>query len=212
MIHKSSEGADYPDTEFINVIKLAEGNGIMVGAYHFGTHSGANYQVDYFLSRVRSTGARKVLLALDFEPYDDKSKKHNQMLLYQAADFIRILKARTGIVPVLYTNPGYLNECLKRKNEYSKEDLSVLRECPLWVSSFSSEPVLIDSMDSWKIWQYSDRQKSEKLIPACYQNGTNKEYPCTIKGFNGEKYLEMNLFKGSKSTLSQFWEKHSLHQ
>src|SRR5262245_19681427 len=65
VIHKATQGLGYTDPTYVERAGAAAGEGLLWGAYHFGTGSDGVYQAEHFLDVVQP--ADDTLLVLDFE-------------------------------------------------------------------------------------------------------------------------------------------------
>src|SRR5262245_43301751 len=81
VIHKATEGINWPDPTYPDRKQPALAAGLWWGAYHFGTNADGAAQAQYFLSKVNPGPTD--LLALDFE-----ENPQSQMTIAQAEAFV----------------------------------------------------------------------------------------------------------------------------
>src|SRR6202011_630686 len=129
IIHKASQGSGFVDQKYARRRKDAASNGLLWGAYHFGTGADVASQVQLFLGTAEPDAS--TLLALDFEP--NEQQPSNTMSLAQAKQFISMVKDKTGRLPVLYGG-SLINESLAGNVD------SVLAACRLWWAQYASAP------------------------------------------------------------------------
>ncbi len=65
VIHKATQGLKYVDSKYAKRRKKAEEEGLLWGAYHFGTEGNGKNQADHFLKTVGES--KNTILALDIE-------------------------------------------------------------------------------------------------------------------------------------------------
>lgn len=103
VIHKATQGKNYIDPEYARRRKTAEEEGLIWGAYHFGTGEDGKDQADHFLETVGDSS--KVLLALDIE-----ENSGNNITPKQAEDFVNKVHEVTGRLPLIYGSPYFLKD------------------------------------------------------------------------------------------------------
>lgn len=196
VIHKASEGSDYPDTACAARRPAAEAAGLLWGCYHYGTASqtGAQ-QAAFFLACARP--GPKTLLALDLEANDNNPS--NSMRLDQAEEFVRTVAEATGRLPVVYVHPTWANGDPLPVSGLSFgariTPASILTRCPLWVADYHESPeVPFGWADrGWKLWQY-----------AADESASRPAYGATTI-VSGVSHYDRNLFAGDAAALYQFW-------
>lgn len=88
-------------------------------------------------------------------------------------ELLRILEEQYHVKPIIYTTYAVYNRYIK--NEFD--------EYPLWIRNVYYPPVF-GKESRWTFWQYSDTG--------------------VLEGYEGvEKYIDMNVFRGSKEELEQ---------
>ena len=93
IIHKATQGLDYADPTYLPHRTSALANGLLWGAYHFGTGSDGVQQAQHFLDVVRPDA--QTLLILDLEA----NGQGPSMTLEQARAFITHVNDQTGRYP-----------------------------------------------------------------------------------------------------------------
>ncbi len=177
VIHKATQGATYTDPEYASKRIAASQQGLLWGAYHFGTGQDVVQQAQHFLA-VAAADAN-TLLVLDWE--ENGIASQGTMSLPQAVEFVERVKDAVGRYPVLYG--GSLI-----KNSVGTGN-TVLSQCPLWLAQYSSNPSLPAGWSNYKLWQYTD--------------GVNGPEP---HGVNGIGNCDRDVFAGSPSDLQTFWK------
>ncbi|MEO3859680.1 GH25 family lysozyme [Acrocarpospora sp. B8E8] len=146
-IIKATEGTSFRDASFARHWRELGKKGIARGAYHYG-HPGNDpiAEAEHFLSVVDSQpGKPGDLLVLDLETTDGKSVAEVNAW---AKAWLAHVKAKTGIIPMLYSGWNFANTYGKGLAEY-----------PLWVAHYSKSKGTVTPPADWKSWaihQYSD--------------------------------------------------------
>jgi lysozyme len=144
VIHKATQGLHHVDDMYAHNKAAANAQGLLVGAYHFGTEGDGAAQADYFLS----IAGKDVLHVLDFE-YNE-AEPHNTMAFNQAKTFIRRIKEVTGKYPVLYGG------VLIRMVLGVKMD-SDFAACKLWLAQYGPKTTIPVAWKNYTLWQYTDQ-------------------------------------------------------
>jgi lysozyme len=105
IIHKATQGLGYADPTYLPHRASALANGMLWGAYHFGTGSDGVQQAERFLDVVKP-GAQ-TLLVLDFEA----NGQGPSMTLEEARAFVTHVNDQTGRYPGLYSG-HYIKDLL----------------------------------------------------------------------------------------------------
>src|SRR5690349_24766809 len=96
VVHKATQGLTFKDNLYMQHRDAARAEGLLWGAYHFGTGVDGVQQADFFL---KTAGADpEVLLILDFE----QNPTGVSMTLDQARAFVTRVQSATGRTPGLY--------------------------------------------------------------------------------------------------------------
>jgi lysozyme len=178
MIHKATQGTTYTDPTYAQNRDSAKTEGLLWGAYHFGTAQDVPTQVSHFLQV--AAALPDTLLVLDWE--ENGIASQGTMSLDQAKQFVQMVKAQTGKFPVLYG--GSLI-----KNSVGANGDPILSQCPLWLAQYTTSPTLPAGWNHYDLWQYTD--------------GTNGPSPHSINGIGP---CDRDVFAGTASTLIDFWK------
>jgi lysozyme len=197
VIHKATEGGDWVDPSYAPRRVEAESNGLLWGAYHFGTrqYSGAR-QAQAFLAAVRP--GPRTLLALDFEVND--YNPNNTMTLAQAEEFVRVVQQATGKLPMVYTHAAWANGMRSGKRGVRLREPvgpnSILARCDLWLADPRDEPELPHAWSDrgWRLWQY-----------VANESESDAAYGTASRAIPGITHCDRNLFAGNAVDLHRFW-------
>ncbi|CAI6363562.1 unnamed protein product [Macrosiphum euphorbiae] len=162
VIHKATQGIRNIDSCYRTRRIAAEKEGLLWGAYHFGTNTNGVIQANHFLNQVGNTSA--TLLVLNVEPYKNKI-----MTQKQAEDFINTVQNVTKNFVMIYASYNTL------KN-YSTP---FLLKTPLWIALYNTQLKLPPGWDKWVLWQYTDGKKG------LWPHGVNGVGLCDRDKFNG---------------------------
>src|SRR5229473_2401817 len=121
VIHKATQGLGFGDPTYADRETNAGAEGLLWGAYHFGTGSDGVQQAEHFLNVVQP--ADDTLLVLDFEA----NQQGPSMTLEEARAFVTHVMEATGRWPGLYSG-HYIKELLGTSVD------PVLRNCWFWLS------------------------------------------------------------------------------
>ncbi len=86
VIHKATQGLKYVDSKYAKRRKKAEEEGLLWGAYHFGTKETAKIKLINFLKTVGES--KNTILALDI----GRKQKWQKYTVKQAEEFVKKLK------------------------------------------------------------------------------------------------------------------------
>jgi lysozyme len=197
VIHKATEGGDWVDPSYAPRQVEAESNGLLWGAYHFGTrqYSGTR-QAHAFLAAARP--GPRTLLALDFEVND--YNPNNTMTLAQAEEFVRVIQQATGKLPVVYTHAAWANGMRSGKRGVRLSEPvgpnSILARCDLWLADPREEPELPYAWSDrgWRLWQY-----------VANESESDAAYGTASRAIPGITHCDRNLFAGNAVELHRFW-------
>jgi len=197
VIHKATEGGDYVDPAYTDRRPRAEAAGLLWGAYHFGTAQfpGAK-QAASFLATARP--GPSTLMALDFEPNDPNPR--NTMRLDQAEAFVLAIQAATGLLPMVYTHPGWANgRSAGRAGRRLPQPIapgSILARCDLWLADYHDEAEVPFAWADrgWKLWQYAG---DESVADA--------EFGTVPRAVVGVSHADRNVFNGDAAALYRYW-------
>lgn len=143
IIHKATQGSSYEDPTYKAHKAAAVAEGLLWGAYHFGTGADGVEQAQHFLDVIQPNN--QTLLALDFEA----NPNGPSMNLEEARSFVTHINEETGNWPVLYS--GYYVKQLLGSNQDP-----VLAKCPFWLAQYGPTAVVPANWQTWTLWQYTD--------------------------------------------------------
>lgn len=141
---KATEGSSVVDPFYNKNFKAAKKRGLLVGSYHFLTYrTSMERQVDNFLANI-DLSQQDLLLLIDIEE-SGTGKWKRSTIQENLAEFIRLIKKRTGVSPMIYTNESYY-----RKNLYPE-----FNHYRLFIANYNYKPRLQGV--KCDIWQSSER-------------------------------------------------------
>ncbi|KAK4246162.1 glycoside hydrolase [Corynascus novoguineensis] len=156
VIIKATQGTSYLDPKFSSHYTGATEAGLIRGAYHFA-HPGQSTgeaQADYFLAHGGGWSSDGITLPgmLDLETYNA-----GQCWGLSTSGMVSWIKAfsdryhsKTGVYPLLYTNPSWWKACTGNSNAFVNTN-------PLVLARYSSSPGEIPGGWPYQtIWQNSD--------------------------------------------------------
>ncbi len=175
IIHKATQGLDYADPTYLPHRTSALANGLLWGAYHFGTGSDGVQQAQHFLDVVRPDA--QTLLILDLEA----NGQGPSMTLEQARAFVTHVNDQTGRYPGLYSG-HYIKDLLGTTSD------PVLANCWFWLSQYGPTAVVPANWPTWTMWQYTD--------------GAVGPQPHTVPGAG---MCDRDKFNGDEAALRTLW-------
>lgn len=141
---KATEGSSIVDPFYKRNFKAAKERGLLVGSYHFLTwRTSMERQVDNFLSNI-DLSQQDLLLLVDIEKDGTRNWKRD-VIQKNLAEFIRLVKQRTGHSPMIYTNEAYYHLNLYPEFNHYR----------LFIANYNVPPEL--SGAEYDIWQSSKR-------------------------------------------------------
>ncbi|KAI1751120.1 glycoside hydrolase family 25 protein [Xylaria castorea] len=175
VIIKATEGTTYIDPSFSSHYSDATNAGFVRGGYHFAhldTSSGAT-QANYFLAHGGSWSGDGITLPgmLDLEGSCALSASATVAWI---KDFSDTYHSKTGVYPLLYTNPSWWSSCTGNSNAFVNTNPLVLAR---YSSSAGTPP---GGWPYYTIWQYND----------AYTYGGDSD------SFNGDMAALLRLAKG----------------
>jgi len=148
---KGTEGVGWTDVKFFYNMDAGNDAGVMMGVYHFARpdlgNSGAA-EANYFLSvagEYLNSGYLRPVLDLEVGTNLGKTA-----LSAWVVEWMETVENRTGISPLLYTNPNFLNYYLNES----------VTEYDIWVAHWTCEPEPsfyypnTGMWRDWAFWQY----------------------------------------------------------
>jgi lysozyme len=178
IIHKASEGADIVDPAYAARRQRVLNDGMLWGAYHFGTGADVDDQVNNFLRAAAPDD--DTLVALDFE-----SNGQDTMSLDQARQFLTAIETRLGRKAVLYSGDLI-------KEQLGDQVDPFFGSHRLWLAEYGPVPRVPASWSQAWLWQYSG-------------DGIGPD-PKTVVGIPGAGGgLDCNSYTGSPADLAAEW-------
>jgi lysozyme len=180
ILHKATQGAAYTDPMYQTNLAQAQQNGLLWGAYHFGTGDDGVAQADAFLQLVKPSG--QMIMALDLEA----NSQGASMTIEDARAFLVHVQSETGIWPGLYGG-YYLKQLLGSAVD------PTLQNCWFWLSQYGPTAVVPPNWSTWTLWQYTD--------------GAVGPNPNPVAGIG---HCDQNCYNGSADQLKGKWQSGSL--
>jgi len=177
VIHKATQGTTIVDPMYQTNRTQAENEGLLWGAYHFGTGGDGAAQAQFFL-RVVGT-FENTLLVLDFE----QNTGGASMTLEEARAFVTEVNQVTGRYPGFYSG-SYIKQLLASAKD------PVLAQCWLWLPEYGPTPVVPANWPTWTMWQYTD--------------GNYGPQPHSVNGIGN---CDRDKFNGTEAQLKSWWGK-----
>jgi lysozyme len=175
VIHKASQGQSNIDPTYRAHRTRAAKEGLLWGAYHFGTGSDGLKQAENFLKVVGDDPG--TLMVLDFEP----NPTGPSMSLEEARAFVTHVQAVTGRFPGLYSG-HFIKDLLGTRTD------PVLSNCWFWLAQYGPTAVVPPNWPTWTLWQYTD--------------GAVGPEPHQVPGIGR---CDRDRFNGTDSELRSFW-------
>jgi MYXO-CTERM domain-containing protein len=170
-IVKATEGTTFVDNKFAENWAAMKQEGLIRGVYHF-FHSDDDpiEEANHFLATIGTLEPGDLPPVLDMEVSDGQSAS---TITDHAIAWLDHVAAATGMKPILYTGPNFVNNVIK--NPPGLEDHAVL-----WVANWGvSCPNVPAPFTSWGFWQYSATG--------------------TVPGISGD--VDLNVFNGPLGVL-----------
>ncbi len=142
VIHKATTGGSGQDPAYAQRKGQALGQGLLWGAYHWGTAADVTAQVTNFLNTAQPDAY--TLVALDFEP-----DAGNQMTLEMAREFLQQVDAKLGRKAVIYSG-STLKDALGGTVD------PFFGSHRLWLAQYGQTAHVQASWQTYWLWQYSD--------------------------------------------------------
>lgn len=162
VIHKATQGNKYVDSRYRTRRIEAEKEGLLWGAYHFGTKTNGVMQANHFLKKVGN--ASTTLLVLNVESY-----KNEIMTQKQVEDFIKTVQNITKNFVMIYAS----------YNTLKNYTTPFLLKIPLWIARYNKSLKLPPGWNKWVLWQYTDGKKG------LWPHGVDGVGLCDRSKFNG---------------------------
>lgn len=161
---KASESTTYTSSQFTAQWNSATANNLIRGAYHFAlpNKSTGATQANYFGARGGgwSTDGRTLppLLDIEYNPYSGSDGTNSCYGLSQAQmvawirDFSNTMKARTGVLPAIYTTTDWWRTCTGNSAAFAANALFIARYPTNLASGAGTLPA---SWTKYTMWQYA---------------------------------------------------------
>ena len=175
VIHKATQGTTIVDPMYQTNRTQAAGQGLLWGAYHFGTGGDGAAQAQYFLNFVGTYD--NTLLVLDFE----QNTGGASMSLEEARAFVTEVNQVTGRYPGFYSG-SYIKQLLGSAKD------PVLAQCWLWLPEYGPTPIVPANWSTWTMWQYTD--------------GNVGPEPHSVNGIGN---CDRDQFNGTEDELQTLW-------
>jgi lysozyme len=181
---KASQGVKSFDKRFDehwrDIKALPPGRAIYRGAYHFLSADGSGAsQADNFLGMIGSkldptdlppsldlewdvrTGPDgKIILGSDGKARDFwDTVVSPQEIIDRALEWLKVVEARTGRIPIVYTNRAWWNERIKDEGKFA-----ALSRYKIWIADYSKngraqETPSVPNRAKWHLWQFTASAK-----------------------------------------------------
>ena len=174
---KATEGSGHVDKKFQENWTEAAKTDLYIGAYHFFSFdSKGKTQAENYIATV-SNVERMLPPVVDVEYYKNKASNPPDVdkVRKELDVLLNMLEEKYGRKPIIYTTMSVYEKYI---NEY-------YNEYPLWIRNTYYRPFLVKNRQ-WLFWQYSEKG----------------EWPY---GTEQEKYVDCNVFAGSKETFLRYF-------
>ncbi len=143
---KATEGRTFVADIFDRYWRETKASGIIRGAYHFfRPASDVRQQAENFLRTVKLEDG-DLPPVLDIETTDGVDAL---TIRERMAQWLTILEEETGILPIIYTYPGFWDQL----------GTAGFTDHPLWIAHYTRapQPIVPGGWKDWILWQYTDR-------------------------------------------------------
>lgn len=155
---KATEGADWPDPQFVANLLGGWTAGLPIGAYHYLTAADPEKQARWFLQQI-NTRPLSLLPALDVE----RAYGRGDGVAARALEWLRIVRAELDVRPVVYCGPAFAAVHLA--------NAPGLAEYPLWVAHYTDAIVPGRCppwpRDAWALWQWTAKARINGVRVPC---------------------------------------------
>ncbi|WP_082346581.1 glycoside hydrolase family 25 protein [Lawsonella clevelandensis] len=148
---KATEGTHYKNEYYVNDAMAAQGNGVLMGGYHYADVSkDARAQAAMFADTISVKGGTSLPPVLDIE--EAKGLSAAQLNVWVRA-FLQETYNRVGLKPIIYSYRSFLMNQMGNTPDFSG--------FPLWIADYngSQSPTLPlpGGWKTWTFWQYSSQ-------------------------------------------------------
>lgn len=172
---KATEGSGHVDECFLENWQAAQKTDLYLGAYHFFSFDSEGHrQAAAFIETVGSLDG-KFAPVIDVEYYGNKRSNPPEKaeVTENLKSMLDTLEQHYQVKPIIYTTYTVYSEYIK----------GVFDSYPLWVRSIQCPPGFLFG-NNWSFWQYMDT--------------------AVLEGYEGgEKYIDMNVFRGTEEELEE---------
>ena len=168
-IVKMTQGTGYVNPKAEAQLNAAVRSGKEIGVYHYAGGGNCESEADYFLSHSRAW-IGKAVLVLDWESNQNAAWGNSGW----STCFVKRVKARTGVVPMVYVQASALWQVAGARNE----------DAGLWVAQYASMTPTGYQNQPWRLGNDGEAMRqytSAGLLP----------------GYSG--YLDLDYFRGDRS-------------
>jgi GH25 family lysozyme M1 (1,4-beta-N-acetylmuramidase) len=151
----ATEGTSVRNPDFARLSAGAYRAGLVRGASHFAVPSASTgaAQADYFVAGGGAwTADHQTLpgvLDIEYNPYGATCYGLSRSAMTAwISGFVTEYRARTGRWPIIYTTPGWWNQCVGNAGAFGVND-------PLWTAGYGGTPPLPDGWTTYAFWQYA---------------------------------------------------------
>lgn len=150
---KATEGTHYKNEYYVNDAMAAQGNGVLMGGYHYADVSkDARTQAAMFADTISVKGGTSLPPVLDIE----EAKGLNAAQLNQwVRAFLQETYNRVGLTPIIYSYRSFLMNQMGNTPDFTN--------FPLWIADYNGaqSPTLPlpGGWKTWTFWQYSSHTK-----------------------------------------------------
>lgn len=145
---KSTEGADFTDTEHKRNMEQARRCGIVAGAYHFLRLSDIDEQIKNFINN-SDLQPGDLPPVLDMELSNADMKRYHKKAVAYAHKWLDAMEKHYGVRPMLYTYDTYYNDYLAGQG-FDGYDFFIARY----------NPETMPRVPHLEIWQYTEHGKA----------------------------------------------------
>ncbi len=171
---KATEGSSHVDECFEYNYEEARKTKLYVGAYHFFSFDSKGETQAENFIKAVEGYDSMLPPVVDVEYYNSKNPATRESIAAELKPMLKILEEHYGKKPVIYTTEDFYEKFFSKDYE----------DFDIWIRDVVSKPKLSDGKE-WTFWQYTNRE--------------------TLSGYDGEeKYIDVNVFNGSKADFVKF--------
>lgn len=174
---KATEGTNYVNPTFASGWSQAPSYGVLPGTYHFARPdlNGPEAEASFFWKTIQEVGVRPGdVFALDLEDYEGSLSKASIAIHEWTLRFLRHFTSLSDTRPLLYINPGVINQ-------YGFARYPEFAEYGLWLAEWTSVmPLAPAPWEFIAVWQSGDNAHVNGiagLVDEDYYNGPIETFP-----------------------------------